>query len=102
MRKTLTQIAFALCFTCLLFPQGTPKESKRQQQQNQRRQNQEQDSRAEERRRREQTERTTNVYADTATHRYYRSRCDGSPGLIVMSLWDAKQQRFTSASCKDR
>ncbi|MBS1829210.1 MAG: hypothetical protein JST93_28165 [Acidobacteria bacterium] len=101
----LMQIAFAFLFTGLLFAQEPipPKSPKRQPRpQQQRDEDQDRNRRIEERRRKEQSERMTNVYADTATRRYYRSRCNGSAGLIMMSLWDAKQQGLSGASCKDR
>ena len=101
----LTLIVFAFVFSCLLLAQEPmpPKSAKRQpRQQQQRDEDQDRARRAQERRSKEQTERNTNVYADTATRRYYRSRCNGSAGLIMMSLWDAKQQQLSSASCKDR
>ena len=91
-------VKFALALTCLLpaQDQGTQKQQK------QPRERRAPDPRAEERRQREQAEMATTVYADTLTRRYYRGRCDGSPGLIAMSLRDAKQQGFASASCKKR
>lgn len=94
----LLKIALALACTCLL-PAQDPGPPKQQKQPKERRPP---NPRAEERRQREQAESAVTVYADTVAKRYYRSRCDKSPGLMAMTLRDAKKQGLASASCKQR